>query len=111
MTRSKQRNSRQVVQSKRGTQTLHTQRTIRLSASGSYTEWVVDQDSAQVDGGVMHYRFNATWTASGTTPTVTNVGCGGTLSNSFGYTATGDELDLFNFSADAVFFYKRACAR
>ena len=95
-----------------GTSSQHTQRTIRLSASGSFTEWVVDQDNTQpdADGGVMHYRFNATWTASGTTLTVTSVGCG-TLPGPYGYTASGDELDLFNFTADGYFVYKRVCTR
>jgi hypothetical protein len=93
-----------------GTETLHTQRTIRLSNGGSYSEWVIDQDSPQ-DAGVTHYRINATLAASGTTLQVTATNCTGTVANSFGYTAAGDELDLFNFSAAAVFVYKRICTR
>jgi hypothetical protein len=95
-----------------GTTSQHTQRTIRLFASGTYTEWEVDQDSTQpeADGGVMHFRINASWTISGSTLTITSVGCGN-LSGPYGYTASGDELHLFNFSADGYFVYKRVCTR
>ncbi len=95
-----------------GTQTSHTRRTIRLSASGTYSEWVVDQDSTDpsADGGVAHVRVNATWTISGAKLTVTRVGCG-TLQGDYAYTASGDEFDLYNFAADAVFVYKRTCVR
>ena len=60
---------------------------------------------------MMHYRFNTTMAVSGASINVTAIGCDGVLSNMFGFTASGDELDLFNLSADALFVYTRSCTR
>jgi len=95
-----------------GTTPQHTQRTIRLFASGTYMEWVVDQDStaAEADGGVIHYRINAAFTKSGNTLTVAQVNCGN-LNGPYDYTASGDQLILFNYFADGYFVFKRTCVR
>lgn len=89
--------------------TTPTQRTIRISGGGTFFEWVIDQQ--ELSGMMMHYRFNTAMAVSGTSINVTAIGCDGVLSNMFGFTAAGDELDLFNLSADAMFVYKRNCRR
>jgi len=94
------------------TQTRRTQRTIRISNGGTFFEWVINQDDLQTAGATMHYRFNTTMSQSGTSLNVTAIGCSTDLSDTFGFTAAGDELDLFNLSStNALFVYKRKCTR
>ena len=88
-----------------------TRRTIRLSGGGTYTEWEIDNANPQAIEGVDHFRINAPVSATGNLLHVATPGCGATLTDTFGYTAAGDELDLFNFNANALFVYRRTCVR
>jgi hypothetical protein len=94
-----------------GTTMRKTQRTIRISNGGTFFEWVIDQDDPQSTGVIMHYRFNTTMSVSGTTISTIAIGCGGTLTDMFGFTAAGDELSLFNLNFEGLFVYKRNCRR
>jgi hypothetical protein len=94
-----------------GTTMRKTQRTIRISNGGTFFEWVINQDDPQSTGATMHYRFNTTMSRSGTSLNKTAIGCDGTLSDTFGFTAAGDELELFNLNFDGLFVYKRSCRR
>jgi hypothetical protein len=88
-----------------------TRRTIRLFASGTFIEWAIDDGTPGTDAGLEHFRIDSPVTATGHTLQVTSSSCIGTLSDSFGYTATGDQLQLFNFEASALFTYQRTCVR
>jgi hypothetical protein len=37
--------------------------------------------------------------------------CSGSLTDSFGFTASGDQLILFNFNNAGMFVYQRSCVR
>ncbi len=89
-----------------------TRRTIRLFNAGTYIEWSIDNDNPPSDGGVTHYRFNSAQTPAGTSLGNLKGTCIPNVSGSeFGYSATGDQLEIIDFYAESLFVYQRRCTR
>jgi hypothetical protein len=95
-----------------------TRRTIRVSGAGSYVEW----DAAVMlgDAGFADRRYDTANSASGHTFSLLYFPCGSAFGvQSYGYTATGDELVFFDYSGlidgngdvTSVDTYRRTCTR
>jgi hypothetical protein len=95
-------------------------RAFRVFGGGTYIEWAITEAHRGPDGGEGDYWFDTTMTASGHTLTFASYDCGGGLNmRSWGYTASGNDLVLFDFTGqadgvgalDSIDTYRRACTR
>jgi hypothetical protein len=93
-----------------------TYRTLRVFGGGTYIEWAFHQMDTTYDGGFRNLKFNTTAAIAGDTMTYTYP-CGGDVGiHDFDYTASGNDLLLFdtrgyNGSIDSADTYRRTCAR
>jgi hypothetical protein len=99
-----------LVKSVWGSTMQRTRRSMRVFDGGAFISWVVDVDDSATDAGVMHYRANTNATVANDVIQVTANDCGATIS-SYSYTVAGEQLLLFNFTADALFTFQQRCTR
>jgi len=95
-------------------------RSVRIFEGGTYIEWLVDNETSNGDAGVTidEARFDSRQVfAVSPTFTLTIVCNNPGLTNSdysYSYTATGDELVIFNYYMGRlvnIYTYRRNCAR
>jgi hypothetical protein len=94
-----------------------TRRSIRIFDGATYVEWLMDNDNVTPGGAVMSFRFDTSSQVSGTDLAMIAVTCGDNeFSRRFGYTATGNELALYQYDGSTgelqnIFSYRRSCSR
>jgi hypothetical protein len=94
-----------------------TKRAIALYAGATYVEWASAGAGSAASGGGQVLRLNTTMSATGDPAVwkVVTVNCGSLAATSYGYTASGTELDLYERGADGVlqnlYIYQRTCSR
>jgi hypothetical protein len=91
-------------------------RTLRVFDGGAYIEWNFHQADSTYDGGFQNLKFDTNVTMTAETMTFAYT-CGGDVGiPDFGYSATGNDLLLFDTVGfyglvDSVDTYQRTCAR
>lgn len=94
-------------------------RKIRVFGGGTYVEWVVaNARQGGADAGFASMWYDTTAATAGSTLSLSFV-CGNVLVTSYGYTASGDDLVLFDYGAAgptsgtlfSVDTYRRTCTR
>ena len=92
-------------------------RTLRIFDGGTYIEWVVEnEDPSAPDGGFDQFRYDTAIDVSGNTLNVHHT-CGPVIPTAtYGFTAAGDQLTLFNYRdgsgpLDSIYTYQRTCSR
>jgi hypothetical protein len=92
-----------------------TKRVIGVYAGATYVEWASYEEGGSAFGEDEVLRLNTTMSAAGTTWAVVTVNCGSLGTTSYGYTANGTELDLYDTDAQGVlqnvYTYQRTCNR
>ncbi|HEY4187217.1 MAG TPA: hypothetical protein VGP07_19225 [Polyangia bacterium] len=94
-----------------------TRRTIRVFGGGTYIEWAGVDLAYFADGGELDFRYDTTEHVNGSSLVADSTDCtDGPAGDDFTFTATGEELILFNTiggtgSVSAVDTYRRTCAR
>jgi hypothetical protein len=92
-----------------------TKRTIGVYAGATYVEWADYEKGGSAFGEDQVLRLNTTMSAAGTTWTVVDLNCGSLVATGYGYTASGTEIDLYDFDASGVlqnvYTYQRTCSR
>ena len=92
-----------------------TRRTIRVFQSGGFIQWTgVLNASAPDDGGAIEFRYDSQGHTAGSTLFIDQILCEPVGNESYGYTATGDELVLFANAGSGIIgvdTYRRTCNR
>jgi hypothetical protein len=92
-----------------------TRRTIRVFQSGGFIEWTgVLNAAAPDDGGAIEFLYDTQGHTAGSTLFIDQLRCEPVGNESYGYTATGDELVLFANSGSGIIgvdTYRRTCNR
>lgn len=90
-------------------------RTIGIFDGATYVEWAAFEKGGSAFGGDEILRLNTTMSASGSVWKVAAVNCGSLAASGYGYTASGTELELYDFDASGrvqnVYTYQRTCSR
>jgi hypothetical protein len=102
-----------------GTPSGRTRRSVRIFEGGTFIEWLIDNENSNGDAGVTvtDFRIDTRQQPSGPDPFMLTITCGGDVISpqfSYSYTATGDELVLFNYFGGRlvnIYTYRRTCAR
>lgn len=93
-----------------------TRRTLRVFNGGTYIEWLADNEDPGADGGFDEFRYDTSVELSGNTLAVRRT-CGPvTPTATYGFSAQGDSLTLFNYRngsgpLDTIYGYQRVCWR
>jgi hypothetical protein len=92
-----------------------TRRTIRVFQSGGLIEWTgVLNAASPPDGGAIEFRYDSQGHTAGSTLVIDQILCEPVGNESYGYTATGDELVLFANTGSGIIgvdTYRRTCNR
>jgi hypothetical protein len=90
-------------------------RTIGIFDGATYVEWAAYEKGGSAFGGDEILRLNTTMSAAGSVWKVAAVNCGALAATGYGFTASGTELDLYDFDANGrvqnVYTYQRTCSR
>jgi hypothetical protein len=90
-------------------------RTIGIYDGATYVEWAAFEKGGSAFGGDQILRLNTTMSATGSVWKVAAVNCGSLAATGYGYTASGTELELYDFDASGrvqnVYTYQRTCSR
>jgi hypothetical protein len=90
-----------------------TRRTLRILSGGTRIEWAADIMSSAGSGVV---RYDTTVARNGNAIDIVSLTCGMLMATSYGYTASGTDLVLFNYDPSTgnlvnVYTYRRTCRR
>jgi hypothetical protein len=90
-------------------------RTIGIFDGATYVEWAAYEKGGSAFGGDQILRLNTTMSAADHVWKVAAVNCGSLAATGYGYTASGTELELYDFDASGrvqnVYTYQRTCSR
>jgi hypothetical protein len=91
-----------------------TRRTIRVFQNGGFIEWVGALNATAPDGGAIEFLYDTHGHTAGSTLFIDQILCEPVGNESYGYTATGDELVLFANTSSGIIgvdTYRRTCNR
>jgi hypothetical protein len=98
-----------LIKSDWSSEMTRTRRSIRVFEHGAFIAWAVDNDEGPMDAGATHYRINSMGTVAENVIQVTQYNCG--IISNYSFTVSGQQLLMFNLTADALFTYQQRCTR